>query len=556
MRAISRIAVTGLILLSGVTPPLSAATGKGLSFTRTVELPAIGLKIKLMPEATETPPPSPTAYSYESGRGDGKEILDLYLPIDLWRISQHAGSWRDSQGNVLHIAGITHGLPEGLPRQHVSRKEYEDIEGVSRLSPETWTEPQLCRWVSQYLKAGSAGARQLPKQPFRLKQLLSFRLQGQPANRLVYAFRLNRSASSRHSAAPLWFMTMFDIAPGNDVKAADETIRKQFFASITTGRFVPSAATRARTFQGRTPPRAITRTEEYRASRDQVVASIRNMKDWWYVETDNYIILSNLDSKYRAMVRELQTDIEHFRSAYEQMIPAASKVSAISVIRVFATRDEYNRYVGPEMEWTDGLWVPSKRELLVRGIDETSSKKQREGVFKVVRHEAFHQYLFYAMERRNVSAWINEGHATLFETATVRNGRLHIEEDPDKTALLSLVMKRSAPNLRPLLNMTYKDFYAGDDMAKGMNYTLSWALMYYLRQAAPYERSPKYKQCVSRYMNELQRSSDASKATAAAFADIEIEDLARDLRDFWLSDDRRDAAARNGVRSLSRASLR
>lgn len=52
-----------------------------------------------------------------------------------------------------------------------------------------------------------------------------------------------------------------------------------------------------------------------------------------------------------------------------------------------------------------GLWSPTHEELLILDL----GKSVREKTQKTLRHEAFHQYLFYATGGEHHAVWFNEG---------------------------------------------------------------------------------------------------------------------------------------------------
>lgn len=65
-----------------------------------------------------------------------------------------------------------------------------------------------------------------------------------------------------------------------------------------------------------------------------------------HAETENYIFLSNLGLRHKVFVKELQHEMETVYAAYEQLIAPRTPISAVSVVRLFATEMEYLEYVG------------------------------------------------------------------------------------------------------------------------------------------------------------------------------------------------------------------
>jgi len=74
-----------------------------------------------------------------------------------------------------------------------------------------------------------------------------------------------------------------------------------------------------------------------------VIRNIQNLKGWWYLETDNFVIASDLKNK--KTISELQVNLEKCRSVFNQYYPQQHPLKAVSVCKVFESRDEYQGYV-------------------------------------------------------------------------------------------------------------------------------------------------------------------------------------------------------------------
>lgn len=533
------------LLIAAVT---SAARRPQLNFLKSVELPNIGLKIKLMPRSLETPLPPPTVYTYTFTRQGKSWKTDMYSPVELWRQSQHAGKWVDKHDNTLVIATITRLFPKDFAREHVSRENYEKKITEPSNSPDQWTHETLRQWAADFTGAEKAEAQTMRRRPSCLRNLVSFNLKGQSAHRMAYAFRLSRSAAGQHKAPLTWFFVLFNVNPAIDPEKAYKSIREKFFTSVTSSKAsLKKTIGPSKKFQRHELTRDSEKSPEFLASRDQVANSIKNMRNWWYVETENYIILSNLKTRYRIMVNNLQAEIEYLRAAYEQFIPAHTEITAVSVVRVFGAPEEYLNYIGSKYEWSGGLWIPSKKELVIKPIDWGGSKEQRDRVRQVTYHEAFHQYLFYAMDQIETSVWFNEGHAVFFENAVIRNKKFTVSEDEYKFKTLETMIKEDDIDIEKMLHMSYENFYAKDDKTRENNYTLAWAIIYYLRKAAGLEQPPRYAAILDKYPDALWESKHCDKATDMAFEGINLDTFRQDFVKFWKSKNKRGRAKRNRI---------
>jgi len=227
------------------------------------------------------------------------------------------------------------------------------------------------------------------------------------------------------------------------------------------------------------------------------------------------------------------------------MIPPRTNITAASVIRVFESAEEYTRYVGANRQWTSGLWVPDKKELVIRPAEAQSTTEQRDRVLHTIYHEAFHQYLFYALDMTDASPWFNEGHAALFEDVEVRNGRATLKEDETKVQILRRLIGSADADVKRMLQLSYEDFYAGDDQTRTAHYVVAWSIVYYLRRAPVADKPAAYRRILDVYMDALWRTRDPVKATDEAFQGIDRSAFQRDLVAFWQSDRKRAAALRN-----------
>jgi len=538
--------LTALIVYFCVTT-LSWARTPELKFLKSTELRDIGLKIKLMPKSTSEPLPPPRAYTYTFTRGSETWKQEMYDPRELWLRSQHAGRWSDGDGNVLTLARITRPMPRGFGSEHVTEETYDEVRARSASQPPSqWTVKHLSEWVADF--TGVVGARAVRERAssLRIQDLLRFELSGAPAGCFAYAVVLRCSGTKTSSEDAPWIFIQVDVNPLIAVRKARMAIRKKLLPSLAISVFKkkPLAKHSAR-FQLGDGSAVGTRSTEFEESRQRVIQSIRNMREWWYVETRNYIILSNLRSKHRAMVKALQTDIEILRTAYRRFLPPRAEISAVSVLRVFATSGEYAAFVGPQYAWSGGLWLPSRKELVIRPIDWGSSRQQRERVLRVTYHEAFHQYLFYAMDMRPASVWFDEGHAAFFENTRIGNGKLYVNEDEDRLKLLQQMPGHTRRAIPSLLRMSHADFYAGTQQMRADNYALAWALIYYLRKAAPLEKPPRHAEILDLYADALWATGDGSAATSKAFEHTRMNALIADFISFWSSKQKRGKARRN-----------
>lgn len=519
-----------------------------LKFLKTTDLPGIGLRLNLMANARETPPTPARVYTYTITDASGSRQEDLYAPGDLWRRSQYVGHWTDRFGNALSLAAVRAPLPAAFPREHVSRPEYDGAMAAAATNAAEWSPARLAAWASGYLDTPGLRGEPVFKRPSRFDELVALSGGGRDPG-LIWAFRLNPSAAGQSRCPRHWFLAVVSLAPGADAEKARAAVLTGLLPSISfTGAGGAAAAQpiAAPSVGGRPaarPPDAA-RSAEFLASRQAVIDGIRNLKDWWYVETKHYIILSNLKSRSSILVRRLQTDLDSLHGFYERLLPPRVAISAVSQIRIFNTAEEYNRYVGEDRTWTAGLWVPHTTELVVKPAEWGNNSQQRDQILRIIYHEAFHQYVFYALQRLTPAAWFNEGHAAFFDSMDISGGRFDAQEDPAKAQRVVELIEAGHADVESILAMSYETFYARHEELLRDNYVLAWAVVYYLRKGGPSESPPVYANVITRYVDALWSSRDPSAATSAAFDGIDLRQFSEDFRRFWKSSNRRSAARR------------
>jgi hypothetical protein len=539
-----QLAKVAIIVLTVWATASADAAKKRIRFIDSAELPGLGIKLKLMPHSTSLPLPSPKSFHYTFTRGEETWEEELLDPAEIWFQSQHAGRWTDEDGNTLTLAAITQHLPREFPRKHVSAAAYEQaLSEPENHPPATWNSEALERWVRDFVGT-EVEAVSVRNPSLHVRKTIRFKLAGQPPTRIAYAVHpiLDRTVA-RHTGNP-WIMAIVDLANGVSTTAGRATVEQTLLGSIRT----LSASTyldgnkRNGSMQSSTHDQS---DEAYQCSRAAAIRSIQNMDNWWYAETAHYIILSDLTSRHRPMIKELQEDVEALWLAYNTLIPPISTISAVSVIRMPSDGDMYVSYAGEGSDWTGGMWMPALRELIIRPVDSGSTRDQRRRFLKVAYHEAFHQYLFYALGKRSTPPWFNEGHAGFFEDADVRHDGIRVDESEVKVErLLQMLAKRQLP-FRELLAMDYPEFYDPDAEKRADNYTLAWALIYYLRKGASQERPARYHKICDAFLTELSNNSD--NATEKAFRNVNMQRFEKQFRLFWKSKSRRSEAKRTAL---------
>ena len=544
----SKVDAVKTTLIAGLACLIVAGSGSvqaakpTLTFLKPVDLPEVGLRINLMPDARETPPPSPQVYSYRCMDRDMEWKEDRYAPADLWRHKQYAGQWVGRYGNSLMLATMTSRLPGEFKERHVTRETYEkQVAATGGAGVPVQDEADVTGWVAEFTDCPAVSGERVPRMPGRLDPVFCFRLDPQVPHRVAYAFRMNRSPVVTN--APSWGCAIFDVSPDISMEVACRAIEKEFLATVSLVAVVRPPVAPAKTAVNKAAL-PIGGSPEKEAARQQVTESIRNMKGWWVDASAHYIVLSNLKGNVKTLVEQLNKSMDALRATYARCLPEAPE-NEVSVIRMPATPEEYLAYVGSESAWTSGMWIPSRRELLIRALTDVGNQEKRRGLFRVAFHEGFHQYAFYALNHADPAMWFNEGYAQFFENAVILNGHVRIDENPRAVGVIKQMVNEGRADLARLLRLSREEFYDADDTVRAEHYALAWALVYYLKKGVSAEANSPYIGLLDKYVVAMRISGkNADEATAVMLDRVDLAKLTLDFERFWKSTTRQAAARR------------
>lgn len=251
-------------------------------------------------------------------------------------------------------------------------------------------------------------------------------------------------------------------------------------------------------------------------------------KGWKAVDTDNFLIVHH--TKNKGLIQRIGRDVEAMRSFYMELFPPVGDVDRVSVLRLCQTKQEYHQYGGPPN--TGGYWHPGNEELVLFDYSYTQrtlSKAQKEAMkgrklsskdsMLVLRHEAFHQYIFYAIGEFSPHDWFNEGYGDYFSGAVVHTntGRVRrIEPSPwriERAKRMASTGKGWLP-LDKLLAAERAEFYNRARIAD--YYAAAWALVYFLEESDEVAEHERWSKILGAYFEAVQ---DSYTAELKAFGD-------------------------------------
>jgi len=494
-----------------------------VSFEPAKNFPHLGLMLPRLSAAKGDPVPMPQAHAYLIGDGEELACEDRFDPYELWFNAQCCARWRDAAGNRLMLGRMTTRLP-AFGEVFVSRAAF-----AQAMADEDWqldpdSDEQVNEWVATFVDEPVYAPEKLKINAFTLGDVLRYPC-GEKGT-LVYAFRPRRIGS----APSLGWYCLVLRAPG---ETDDDALRDQFEERFIGAIDRPPATSKSKGVSAKEVEAETKRGQEEtlvdHPVRTEAKKSVENYDDWWFAETSGYVILSDVATQIgKTVVRDLQQKLPVLRQGYARLVPPLTAANEVSLVRLFASRDDYVRYVGSENAWTGGMWMPARRELVL------FLQSAQEDQMRIIRHEAFHQYLSYATCMMSAAPWLNEGHACLFESSRVdAKGKLLIEEDAERALLLTQNLDLAVELLPLLLMDTYETFYAGETPVRRMKYALAWGFAYYLQKGVPLERESPAASIMVDYLADLAESHDRAAATATALAPVEMAVLQDRFRQFW-----------------------
>ncbi len=231
---------------------------------------------------------------------------------------------------------------------------------------------------------------------------------------------------------------------------------------------------------------------------------------WNAIDTENYLIVYNKEVK-RPLLKKIAKQIEAIRrDVYAKMFPPTRDITAISVVRVCKDRAEYHRYGGPG--GSAGYWSRGDQELVF--YQDKANKKDS---LRVLYHEAFHQYIHYAVGNVAPHSWFNEGHGDYFAGHNYVSGKFKSDVFRWRTGIISEALrKREHVRLKEFLKYTQGEYYANP----GLCYAQGWSFIYFLREIER-RKIKKYK----KYFGLLDKYFEAIKRNVKAVQEKGLEGL-------------------------------
>jgi len=238
-----------------------------------------------------------------------------------------------------------------------------------------------------------------------------------------------------------------------------------------------------------------------------------------------------MDSKTLAEI--IQFRIEKSRKVYKYFFPLVREIDEPGVIKLFQYRKDYIAYINdPIAQYSIGLWMPNKKELIVSPPPSYSRTDKLSSMLETLVHEGFHQYIHYAASENPSSRWFNEGVAQFLESIEFQKGGRFTININERYPNLRVLVNRYKLDAKQLINTTPRSFMGSADF----NYTYSWGLIYYLIIGSRTMGEHQYTKILSKYYIALINGQKEKQATAIAWQGINMSKFNRDFKNFWANE--------------------
>jgi len=255
-------------------------------------------------------------------------------------------------------------------------------------------------------------------------------------------------------------------------------------------------------------------------------------RGWKALDTENYLIVHH--SKSDALMKRIGREIEAMRALYTELFPATGEMDSVSVVRVCRTKDEYHQYGGPE--GSGGYWHPGNEELVFfdysytqKTLDDETKKRMgnrkltNDDSLVVLYHEAFHQYIHYAIGEFSPHDWFNEGYGDYFSGAALSDNTsrvLRIDPSPWRIHLAKDMCEfgDGFVPLATLLKAERAEFY--NRSRAGNYYAAAWSFVYFLKHSKEVAEHELWSKLLDVYLAEIKVAYRTRMEQAGENADL------------------------------------
>lgn len=265
-------------------------------------------------------------------------------------------------------------------------------------------------------------------------------------------------------------------------------------------------------------------------------ASLRSSKG-------NYLISYATSAEYAKRCGE---ELENILLLYKQVLPTQKSVTQCRV-KVF-DREEDFMYYG-QMPGAAAYWSPGQEEIVAYKFEGDKVKMDsaeeftiaderapEEVTFKILYHEAFHQYMYYTIGGRGrrvyVPSWLNEGLGDYFFGGEWQKSPKKFQIGINDWRIAKIVTAIKADKhvqLDKIFRYEQQQYYSNASLC----YAQGWAINYFFQQS-DVAKKKGYHTIPTRMLELLKTSGDWEKATDKAFQGVDLKKMEEEWKDFML----------------------
>ncbi|MGN0827370.1 MAG: hypothetical protein ACI4QD_05490 [Kiritimatiellia bacterium] len=469
-----------------------------LDFGKRFQMPDCAISLPKPIHASDFPPRMPVVRRLLSQ--PGKSGTDCYRADELWLLATLCGQWKDEDGNFLTIAKLSH-LPPSADKPYLTWDEFRSqiLADTNRILPKDRKAVidatfRFLAALGTPTRSARASARPVEIAANRAVLADAFQLVTADDNLILHLVR--PAMSHRESTPHEWLLFALELNPDkrNLTRDWENSFRRKVVEQIARIDKIEDAPVA----ESDTPLQAF------------ALRSIRYATQWRAIEGEDFVLLTDIRSAEGQDLAEAYRQLRpHLQDAFFALVPPfPESANRTDFIRIVSTKEDYVRYLGDDLAWTAGVWLPLRRELVL------SLRSDREQTLATIRHESFHQYLSWALDDQQPSVWFNEGHASLFQHANLTAQEPVYPLPQSVRDGLDACGRDLATRLVDLLHMDYTTFYADDP---SLNYALAHAIVHYIQFVAPENKRSVCRQAVVNYLKTFHSTHNAEAATRAAF---------------------------------------
>ncbi|HYC76269.1 MAG TPA: hypothetical protein VEI02_01465 [Planctomycetota bacterium] len=261
------------------------------------------------------------------------------------------------------------------------------------------------------------------------------------------------------------------------------------------------------------------RTRKFRDAPKRIQVRRELARGWKASDTENFILVMHTSNE--RLVSKVARDLEAVRPVYLKLFPPARQIDAVSIVRICKDVKEYMSYGAPP--GSGGFWHPGNEELVLFDYKETQLQAERttgrrlsdKDSMIVLYHEAFHQYVYYAVGQIAPHDWFNEGNGDYFSGAVINDAGALVRIGPSPWRLHRAMDMASGKlpgwvETARLVKAPRQEYY--NPAVIGNYYACGWAFVYFLREAPEAKAHAQWSKILETYFEVLKQ--EYGKATA------------------------------------------